>query len=162
MVETTRKLIALVKENGLTVATAESCTGGKIAAELVSVSGASEVFFEGVVTYANEAKIRRLGVKEETLKTVGAVSAETAAEMAEGLLKHPVTVGISTTGIAGPGGGSEEKPVGLVFIGIAAFGAVSVTENRFTGNREEIREKAKDTAIQNALNFIKYRLRSKQ
>lgn len=137
------ELVALLKEKQALVATAESCTGGLVAASLVSVAGASEVFHAGFVTYANEAKERLIGVSHETLEKYGAVSGQTAKEMAEGAARAGESeTAIATTGIAGPGGGSEEKPVGLVYIGCFAFGEVFVKEYRFSGNREEVRQAA--------------------
>ena len=137
------EIIALLKEKSAFVSTAESCTGGLIAASLVGVAGASEVFGAGFVTYANEAKEKLLGVSHETLERYGAVSEQTAREMAEGAARQgEAETSIATTGIAGPGGGSEEKPVGLVYIGSCSFGKVKVVEYRFSGNREEIRQAA--------------------
>src|SRR5690606_33632394 len=110
----------LIKSKGYTIATAESCTGGMIASRLINYPGISEVFMEGMVTYSNSAKENRLGVKSETLKKYGAVSEEVAIEMAIGIANTAKTnIGISVTGIAGPDGGSEEKPVGLIYIGIS-------------------------------------------
>lgn len=137
------ELIRLLKEKNASVSTAESCTGGLIAASLVGVAGASEVFGAGFVTYANEAKEKLLGVSHDTLEKYGAVSEQTAREMAEGAARQgEAKTSIATTGIAGPGGGSTEKPVGLVYIGSCAFGEVKVAEYHFSGNREEIRQAA--------------------
>ncbi|NLZ33547.1 MAG: competence/damage-inducible protein A [Clostridiales bacterium] len=139
----------------MSIASAESCTGGLIAASLVSYPGISEVFMEGVVTYSNEAKISRLGVKEETLNKYGAVSKETAEEMAVGIAKTAKTdIGVSTTGIAGPSGGSEEKPVGLVYIGLYIKGKTVVKKFNFNGDREQVRRRA----TLNALNMIRKEL----
>lgn len=136
-------VVKLLKEKGLTVSTAESCTGGMISARLVNVPGASEVFTQGFVTYSNEAKMELLGVKEETLKAHGAVSAETAWEMAENGAKRAKTSAcVAVTGLAGPGGGTKEKPVGLVFMGCAVNGKVTVERWQFKGNREKIREQS--------------------
>lgn len=133
---------------GLTIGSAESCTGGLIAARLIDYHGVSSAFLEGAVTYSNEAKIRTLKVKEETLNSFGAVSEETAKEMAEGIAKRCGSdIGISTTGIAGPGGGTEEKPVGLVYIGIYVKGKVYAKKHTFTGNREAVRNRACMTAL---------------
>ncbi len=108
-------------DKGKTVAVAESCTGGLISSLLTDVSGSSEYIKENFVTYANEAKTTYLGVSEETLKKYGAVSPETAKEMVEGLLKNTdCDFAIATTGIAGPTGGTEEKPVGLMYLGLAS------------------------------------------
>ncbi len=140
-----RELLA----RGLTVATAESCTGGLVSARIVDVPGASRVFLEGLVTYSNEAKIRRLGVSKETLARFGAVSDEMAREMAEGLLRSSgADVAISTTGIAGPDGGTAEKPVGLIFIGCATRSCTAVRELRLSGDRAEIRDQAARHALQ--------------
>ena len=138
----------LLIKNNLKISTAESCTGGMIASRLVSVPGISDVFLEGAVTYANEAKVRTLNVKEETLKKYGAVSEETAREMAEGMAKRTGSdIAVVTTGIAGPGGGTEEKPVGLVYIGLYYKDEVYVYKNVFNGNRQKVRTKATVTAL---------------
>ncbi|MBU3129055.1 competence/damage-inducible protein A [Clostridium tagluense] len=127
----------------LTIATAESCTGGMVAAKLINYPGISSVFMDGVVTYSNEAKINRLGVSIETLDTYGAVSSEVAAEMAQGIAKTAGTnIGISTTGIAGPDGGSIEKPVGLVYVGLSINGEVKTKMLKLSGDRQKIRERA--------------------
>lgn len=133
----------LLIEKNLTISTAESCTGGMIASTLINYPGISQVFLEGAVTYSNEAKHNRLGVKNDTLDKYGAVSEETAIEMAVGIAKTAGTnVSIVTTGIAGPGGGTEEKPVGLVYIGVYVNGEVKVQRCIFKGNRERIRLQA--------------------
>lgn len=133
----------LLIEKKLTIATAESCTGGMIASTLINYPGISEVFLEGAVTYSNEAKHKRLGVKNETLDKYGAVSEETAREMAIGIAKTAGTdVSIVTTGIAGPEGGTDEKPVGLVYIGVYVSGEVKVKKYIFNGNRSRIRLQA--------------------
>ncbi len=130
----------LLLENNITIATAESCTGGLISEMLTDVPGISKVFMGGAVTYSNEAKMEYLGVKEQTLKAHGAVSRETAAEMAEGIRKRLKTdIGISVTGIAGPGGGTDEKPVGLVYVGLSGDGGTITKELRLSGNRKKIR-----------------------
>jgi len=127
----------------LTISTAESCTGGMVSGALINYPGISSVFMEGVVTYSNEAKINRLGVKRETLDKYGAVSSEVAAEMAQGIAKTAGTIiGISTTGIAGPGGGSTEKPVGLVYAGLYMNGKVKTKMLKLSGNRQKVRENA--------------------
>lgn len=131
-----------------TIAVAESCTGGEISSQLVRYPGISEVFLEGCVTYSNGAKMKRLGVLEETLGNFGAVSKETAMEMAEGVAKTAgADIGIATTGIAGPDGGTEDKPVGLVYIGIYYNGKVEAKEFHFAGNRNKIRERATFQAL---------------
>jgi len=116
--EQARKLIELCRANGLMIGTAESCTGGLLAACLTALPGSSHVFDRGFVTYSNGAKAEMLGVDPGLIEMHGAVSREVAAAMVEGVLNRaPVDIAVSVTGIAGPGGGSSEKPVGLVFIG---------------------------------------------
>ena len=144
----TERLVSRLSERKETVATAESCTGGLISAAITSVPGSSLVFGCGFVTYANEAKRRLVGVKKGTLKKFGAVSAQTALEMAVGArLTAGSDYAVSATGIAGPGGGSEEKPVGLVYIAVASKNSVVVKENRFSGDRDGIRRQTVDGAI---------------
>lgn len=129
----------LISKN-LTISTAESCTGGMLASTLINYPGISKVFLEGAVTYSNEAKIKRLGVKKETLDKYGAVSEETAREMALGIAKTSETnIGLSTTGLAGPDGGTKEKPVGLVYIGLSINGEVRVKKLNLQGDRQKIR-----------------------
>lgn len=141
-------VVKLLKKYGLTVTTAESCTGGMIAAKLVNVSGASEVFEQGFITYSNKAKRKLLGVGKNTLKKYGAVSSQTAGEMAAGVVEAAeADAGLSVTGIAGPDGGSDEKPVGLVYIGCMVRGTLSVEEHRFHGTRAEIREQSALSAL---------------
>lgn len=140
-----------LKNNGLTLATAESCTGGLLADSIVKIPGSSGVFGYGVVTYANEAKMKLLGVKAETLEKHGAVSPQTAAEMAEGVRKlSGSSIGASTTGIAGPDGGTEEKPVGLVYIAVAYENGTYVKKLNLSGNREKVRT----LAVKNVLYMI--------
>ena len=142
------QVVELLAARGLTVTTAESCTGGLIAGTLVNVAGASDVLNEGYVTYSNEAKERLVGVSHETLEKYGAVSPQTAREMAEGAAKAAgADAALSATGIAGPGGGTEEKPVGLVYIGCYLNGKTSVGECRFTGDRMENRMHTVETAL---------------
>jgi nicotinamide-nucleotide amidase len=149
------EIAKLIKCNGYTIATAESCTGGMLASRLVNYPGISDVFLEGMVTYSNEAKIKRLGVKDETLEKYGAVSEEVAFEMANGISSTANTnIGISVTGIAGPGGGSEEKPVGLVYIGICINGKTNVKKLNLSGSRNSIR----NITTLYTLNFLRYEL----
>ncbi len=149
-------VIDALKASGQKIATAESCTGGGIGARLTGISGASEVYDGGVISYANEIKARLLGVKEETLATYGAVSAQTAREMALGVQTlMGADYGISVTGIAGPGGGTPEKPVGLVYIGIASPETVEVKECHFAGDREQIRALTATEALSMALIAIR-------
>lgn len=147
--ETIESVIAgLLIGRNLTLSVAESCTGGMISARLIDYPGISKVFMEGAVTYSNQAKISRLGVKEETLQSFGAVSAETAREMAEGIARTSGTsIGLSTTGIAGPEGGTEEKPVGLVYIGLFINGESTCIKCNFAGTREMIRLRATISAL---------------
>jgi nicotinamide-nucleotide amidase len=141
-------LVELLKERNLTISVAESCTGGMLSAALVDVNGASKVFYEGVVSYNNLSKIKRLDVHKSTLENYGAVSDATAAEMAMGLAESSNSdITVSVTGIAGPQGGSFEKPVGLVYIAIAYQKDVKIYKNIFNGTREEIRAKAKNMAL---------------
>ena len=155
--ETTLDLVigeTLLKKK-LTISTAESCTGGLLAGTLVNYPGISSVFFEGVVTYSNEAKMKRLGVKAETLEKYGAVSHEIAGEMAKGIaLSAETHIGISTTGIAGPEGGTVDKPVGLVYIGISINGKIKTKELRLSGDRDRIRKRA----VREALNLLRVEL----
>ena len=137
----------LVNKN-MTIGVSESCTGGLVSAKLIEYPGISSVFLEGAVTYSNEAKMRTLNVKKDTLEKFGAVSEETAREMAEGIAKRCGSrIGVSTTGIAGPGGGTEEKPVGLVYIGVYIDGETKVERHVFSGNRTAVRNKASMTAL---------------
>ena len=130
----------LLREKRLTLSVAESCTGGLIEHRITNVPGSSEYFKGGVVVYSNEAKIKILGVKAETLRKSGAVSSETAKEMAEGVRKCiPADIGIAVTGIAGPEGGTKEKPVGTVFIGLSTDRDIITKRYRFYGNREQIK-----------------------
>ena len=149
------ELINLLLEKGATVATAESCTGGMVAARLTSVSGASGAFKYGAVTYCNEAKHLVLGVSTETLDEHGAISAETAKEMANGIRRvMNADIGISVTGNAGPGA-AENKPVGLVYIGVSSENYSAVLENHFEGDRISVRAQAADFALDLALSAAK-------
>ncbi len=150
-----KEVVAFFREKGIFLATAESCTGGLISKRITDVSGASEMFGYGFCTYANEAKEKILGVKSETLAAHGAVSAETAAEMAAGLAGvSGADVCIAVTGLAGPGGGSREKPVGLVYLGIYGRESGVHTEKLLLGeekSRDEIRRLTADRALSEAL-----------
>lgn len=150
----------LAKRN-LKVATAESCTGGLISERITRVSGSSEVFDCGVCSYANEIKHKLLGVSEETLNVLGAVSAETAIQMAEGVKKlSGADIGISTTGIAGPLGGTPEKPVGLVFCGVCTKNKTYALKLDFSSaanradSRNYIRKLTSDTVLFTILSII--------
>ncbi|MCW6509317.1 CinA family protein [Lichenifustis flavocetrariae] len=144
-------LIAACRTRGFQIATAESCTGGLVAALLTEVTGSSAVFDRGFVTYSNAAKHDMLGVPQDTLAHFGAVSAETAEAMARGAIdRSGAALAVAITGIAGPGGGSVEKPVGLVFFGLARRkGDVLTVERRFGDlGRNAVRRAALDQALQ--------------
>lgn len=148
-------LTKLLMKKKYTMTTAESCTGGMIAARMVNAPGVSAVLKSGFITYANEAKEELLGVSHDTLEKFGAVSRETAEEMAEGAVKAAHTdAAVAVTGIAGPDGGTKEKPVGLVYIGVNVRGNVEVREYHFSGSRQKIRESV--TAA--ALTFLREKL----
>lgn len=144
--------VRLLKERGLTLAVAESCTGGLLTGRLVNVPGVSEILKEGFVTYSNEAKMKNLGVSPDTLRNHGAVSAQTAEEMVRGVAKAAgSSAAIATTGIAGPDGGTPEKPVGLVYIACLVKDKVTVKELRLRGNRMKIR----DQSVIHALDLLR-------
>ena len=156
--ELARQVLAACEERGIMLATAESCTGGMIAAALTDIAGSSTVVDRGFVTYSNEAKTEMLGVRLETLETHGAVSRETAIEMAAGALAHSrAGIAVSVTGVAGPGGGSVEKPVGLVWFGLAVKGRPPVAERRLVEDkgRAFIREESVKTALALVLGGLK-------
>jgi PncC family amidohydrolase len=137
-------LVNSLKKTNKKICFAESCTGGLISSYITSISGASEVFDRSFITYSNNAKNEMIGVKKKTLQEFGAVSEETAKEMAIGALKESkADISISVTGIAGPTGGSPEKPVGLVYIGLAHKVEEEIYceafKNNFNGNREKVR-----------------------
>ena len=141
-------VVDLLLNRQLTVCTIESCTGGMLAARLINVPGVSETFRAGFITYSNKAKRKVAGVKKKTLRKYGAVSPQTAGEMARGAAKTShADVTVSVTGIAGPDGGSREKPVGLVYIGCHIGDRTTVQEYRFVGNRGKIRESAVSAAL---------------
>ncbi len=141
----------LLRRRGWMLATAESCTGGGIGARVTAVSGSSAYYRGGVIAYHNDVKRDRLGVSEETLETHGAVSAQTAAEMARGARQvaggRKASVGLSVTGVAGPGGGTEEKPVGTVYIGVSSDEGETVRHFMFSGGRESVRNQSRDAAL---------------
>lgn len=139
----------------LTISTAESCTGGLLAGRLINYPGISSAFLEGAITYSNEAKMKRLNVQKETLEKYGAVSEQIAREMAEGIANAAGTdIGISVTGIAGPGGGTLEKPVGLVYTGIYIKGITKVRKLNLSGSRQEVRNQV----VVTTLNWLKEEL----
>lgn len=134
-------LLDACRQRGVRLATAESCTGGLIAAALTAIGGSSDVVDRGFVTYSNEAKTELVGVPAATIAAVGAVSGEVARAMAEGALAHSrAAIAVSVTGVAGPGGGSAGKPVGLVWFGLARRGAETRTDRQvFSGDRAAVR-----------------------
>jgi len=143
--ETVARLLA---NQGQTLGVAESCTGGLVSKRLTDIPGSSAYFKEGIIAYSNEAKIKYLGVRERIINQYGAVSGEVASEMASGMKRiSGADLAVSITGIAGPSGGTPAKPVGLVYFGLATKDHVSTWERRFTGDREMIRERAADFAL---------------
>lgn len=137
-----------LKKKKASVAVAESCTGGLVSHKITNVPGSSDYFDRGIVTYSNKAKVDHLGVSEEILKRCGAVSPDTAMAMASGIREvSNATFGLAVTGIAGPGGGTTEKPVGLVYIAVAGPSGVEFSCSRFDGDRVEIKEKTANAAL---------------
>ncbi|GAA0178135.1 competence/damage-inducible protein A [Clostridium sediminicola] len=142
----------MLVKNHLTISVVESCTGGLLSGTIINYPGISKVFLEGAVTYSNDAKMKRLGVSKKTLEEHGAVSRETAEEMAKGMAQRAETnIAISTTGVAGPGGGTKEKPVGLVYVGLYINGEVKSKEFHLVGNREKIRY----TTVMRAIEWLR-------
>lgn len=145
----------VLSREGKTIALAESCTGGLIGGSLTTVPGSSNYFGYGIVSYSNKAKVKLLGVKEATLEQYGAVSWQTAVEMADGVRQLAVAdYGLSVTGVAGPGGGTETKPVGLVFVGFSWAKGLMWNELRLTGTRQDIRWATVEEALRFALDNI--------
>lgn len=155
-----KKLIELVHQikslaKGKFISTAESCTGGLIASYLTSIPGSSEYFTTGIVSYSNDTKIKLLNVNSKILDKFGAVSEETAKEMAIGAMKTANSdIAVSVTGIAGPGGGTKSKPVGMVCFGIATAEEVKSTTHYFSGTRSEIRQKSCEVALKLILDAV--------
>lgn len=148
-------LAAFLKKYHLKLTTAESCTGGLLAGTFMNVPGVSEVYDEGYITYANKSKRKILGVKKKTLKEHGAVSRQTAKQMAKGAAKAAgADVALSVTGIAGPDGGTPEKPVGLVYIGCYVNGKTRVRKCKFQGDREKVRLQTVQAAMEFAIECI--------
>ena len=149
------QLAAALLARKQTLATAESCTGGLVGAALTGLPGSSAWYLGGVVAYANELKIRLLGVPAEILAAHGAVSLETARAMAQGARAAAAAdFAVSITGIAGPAGGTPEKPVGLVFIGVAAPHGTATFKHHFSGSRAEIRQAATEAALRHLLEAV--------
>ncbi len=142
-----KSLPTILKQKSLTIAVAESCTGGNLSALLTQESGASEYFDRGFITYSNNAKMELLGVKQSTLETYGAVSEQTALEMVRGVMQNSnADIGVSITGVAGPTGGSKDKPVGMVCFGFCIAGEYTATTQHFDGERQKI--------VQSSVNFV--------
>lgn len=155
IIEIANKVAKLLGENNLTITTAESCTGGMIGAALTEVSGISSNYKEGIITYSNEAKMKYLGVKKEMLEEKGAVSKEVALQMAEGAMKNANSnISVAVTGIAGPDGGTKEKPVGLVYICVKNGNNYTVEKNIFSGNRHAVRTQTVVRALDMVKNTI--------
>ncbi len=150
------EIIKLLVKKKLTIATAESCTGGLIAATLINVSGSSQAFAQGYVTYSNKAKRKALGVKKSTLDQYGAVSKKVARQMAIGAAMDANTdIAIASTGIAGPTGGTKDKPVGLVYVGFYVKDRTYVKEFRFAGDRNEVRNLTVVNSLYTLLELLK-------
>ena len=138
-----KKIINKLIKKNITISTAESCTGGVLAYSITKNKDSSKIYKGGYITYSNELKVKDLNVRNRTLKKYGAVSKEIANEMVRGLfMKTKTNICISTTGIAGPGGGSKGKPIGLVYIGIMVNGKVEILQKNFRGSRTEIQKKS--------------------
>ncbi len=153
----------LLRENRWTLSIAESCTGGLICDRITNVSGSSEYFMGGMVTYSNESKSKHLGVPSNNIKNYGAVSPQVAKKMAQGVRKaFNTTFGLSTTGVAGPTGGTKRSPIGRVFIGLAAGGKVSVKKLDLNGTRREIKEKATENSLHFFYESLTKKLASKR
>ncbi len=149
------KLVKLLNEHNFTVSTAESCTGGLISKKITDVSGSSSVFGFGFVTYANEAKQELLDVPRYIINEFGAVSHETALKMSKGAkLKSRSDFSVAVTGIAGPSGGSPQKPVGLVYISCSGKRGSICTKNIFSGSRGEVREQTAEKALSQLIKYI--------
>lgn len=153
--ENSTTLVGKLMDNNIFISTAESCTGGMVASSIVSVPNASYCFNEGIVTYSNGAKMKYLGVSNITLSNDGAVSAQTVKEMALGIIKASNSdISIVTSGIAGPTGGTKEKPVGLVYIACAYKEKIFVSNYVFNGDRTMVRLQATNEALKMAINII--------
>lgn len=148
-------LVRILFERALKITTAESCTGGMIASTLVNVAGVSDVFEAGYVTYSEEAKMSLLGVRKETIEKYTVYSEEVAREMAQGAAEATgADVAVSVTGIAGPDGGTPDFPVGLCYIGCYYNGETTVARYVFEGDRQQVRRKAADAAMELAIKIL--------
>ncbi len=155
MEDKAKSLVKLLTEKGLKIASAESCTGGLFAKLITDIPGSSAVLDESYVTYANEAKTKILGVKKETLEKYGAVSEQTVYEMASGLYRvSKSNVCVVFSGIAGPDGGTKEKPVGTVFSALSINGEITTYKSLFKGSRDEIRHSACMEMIERIISLI--------
>ena len=152
------EIVTSLKQSGMRICCAESCTGGMIAAAITDIAGSSAVFSRGFVTYSNQAKINMLGVKPETLNLYGAVSGQTVSEMASGAImasEGEADFAVAVSGIAGPDGGTVEKPVGLVYICVLKKGEVGrVSRYVFEGDRQFVRTKTVEKALENILHLM--------
>jgi PncC family amidohydrolase len=150
-----KRIGEILREKRLTISVAESCTGGLISHRITNISGSSDYFEEGMVTYSNKSKMQLLDVPKLILESFGAVSAETAKAMAEGIRTISKSdLGLAVTGIAGPTGGTEQKPVGLVFIGLSSNISTQVAEFRFSGSREMVKEQASNEAMKMVIEHL--------
>ncbi|MBR6401633.1 MAG: CinA family protein [Firmicutes bacterium] len=148
-------IVKTLEGKKMTLSAAESCTGGMVSSVIVDYAGASAVFMDGIVSYSNEAKMKFLGVSPQTLEKYGAVSAQTAEEMCRGVSRESKTdIGISTTGVAGPGGGTPQKPVGTVYIGICINGRVKTKLLELKGSRTEIRQQTTQILLNDLIEEI--------
>jgi nicotinamide-nucleotide amidase len=155
MDELIEQLFKLLDKHKFKIATAESCTGGMIAAALTDKAGSSAYFERGFVTYSNEAKMEQLGVNPVTIQTFGAVSEQCARLMARGAYAHSLAdIAVSVTGIAGPGGGSDDKPVGLVYIGLSLDDHAEVHKYVFKGDRAEVRQQSVEAALKHVIALL--------
>ena len=142
------ELGSLLRAKGKTIAAAESCTGGKVGDMITSVPGSSDYFLGGIISYSNDAKVRLLGVDSETISAEGAVSEEVALQMALGARwAFGADIGVSTTGIAGPGGGSAAKPVGLVYVAVSIGDKGVCRKHVFTGARDDVKKSSSESAL---------------
>ena len=158
MTSRTEHLQRLMADKGLKLSLAESCTGGMIGAEITSASGSSSFFLGSAVTYSNESKERLLKVSRDSLIQFGAVSEQVAKEMALGsLYAYNADIAGSVTGIAGPNGGTPQKPVGTVWMAVTDGRTTKTFENHFTGSRDEIRASARDVLIEHIIGFVESR-----
>lgn len=154
-----QKIGEMLRSRGLHLATAESCTGGLIGHRLTNVAGSSEYYLGGVIAYANAVKVKVLGVRQETLDELGAVSRDIVVEMASGVRRaFGAEIGLAVSGIAGPGGGTPDKPVGLVWIGLRAPQAIAARRCKFEGGRRQIKEQAAQAALELLGDYLQGRL----